>query len=224
MSPAPAALDAAAPGRALVLPWRVRVLDTASTYLPLLLMAMLVLGTWWLVKNTPVPDVARAGAPPSNEPDYEMGNFVVQRFAPDGSLRVRIEGRRLHHYPKTNTLEIDDVRVHAIGRDGQALTATANRALSNADASEIQLLGQAEVIRLSGVGGGPQLQFRSEFLHFFQATERIRSHLPVTVNRGASEFRADAVVYDHLTRVVELKGRVRAVFDPVGSTAPSAKP
>jgi lipopolysaccharide export system protein LptC len=215
--------DASAPGRALVLPWRVRVLDAASTYLPLLLMALLALGTWWLVKNTPVPDVARAGSPPSDEPDYEMVDFVVQRFAPDGTLRVRIEGRRLHHYPKTDTLEIDDVRVHAIGRDGEAVTATANRALSNADASEIQLLGQAEVVRL-GVGDRPQIRFRSEFLHFFQATESVRSHLPVTVKRGASEFRADAVVYDHLTQVVELKGRVRAIFDPTGSPAPSANP
>jgi lipopolysaccharide export system protein LptC len=222
MSPAP--LEAPAPGRALVLPWRVRVLDAASTYLPLLLMALLALGTWWLVKNTPMPDVARASAPPLDEPDYEMANFVVQRFAPDGSLRVRIEGRRLHHYPKSDTLEIDDVRVHAIGREGQAITATADRALSNADASEIQLLGQAEVIRMGGAGDGPQLQFRSEFLHFFQATESVRSHLPVTVKRGASEFRADAVVYDHLTQVVELKGRVRAIFDPTGAAAPSASP
>ena len=205
------ALAPAAPGRFSAVPWRVSVFDVISTYLPLLLMGLLALGTWWLVKNTPVPDAPRAGAPVSQEPDYEMSNFVVQRFASDGTMRIRIEGRRMHHYPITNMLEIDGARIHAVGRDGRITSASADRALSNADASEVQLLGSAHVVREAS-GREAQTEFRSEFLHFFQATERVRSHLPVTVKRGASEFRADAVEYDNLAQVIELKGRVRAVF------------
>ncbi len=198
-------------GRAIAVPWRVRVFDAISTYLPLLLMGLLALGTWWLVKNTPVPDIARAGAPASQEPDYEMSDFVVQRFGADGKMRIRIEGRRMHHYPITNTLEIDGARIQAVGRDGRITSASADRALANGDASEVQLLGKAHVVREAG-GREAQTEFRSEFLHFFQASERVLTHLPVTVTRGASEFRADAVEYDNLTQVIELKGRVRAVF------------
>lgn len=211
MNPLAASLAAAAQARAVTLPWRARLMDAALTYLPLLLMGVLALGSWWLVKNTPLPDAARASAAPTDEPDYEMSNFVVQRFAPDGTMRIRIEGRRMHHYPKTNTLEIDDVRIRAVGPDGQVTSATANRALSNADASEVQLLGQAQVVR-EGAGGETSTVFRSEFLHFYQASERVRSHLPVTVRRGGSEIRADAVDYNNLTRVVEFKGHAHAVF------------
>ncbi len=209
-------------GRATTVPWRVRVFDAVSTYLPLLLMGLLALGTWWLVKNTPVPDAARSALPLTGEPDYEMNNFVIQRFAPDGSVRVRIEGRRMHHYPVTNTLEIDAVRLHSVGRDGRVILASADRAIANADASEVQLLGKAHVIR-RGEGRDVQTEFRSEFLHFFQTTERVRSHLPVTVQRGASEFRADAVEYDNLAQVIELHGHVRAVFAP-SSDAPRGTP
>lgn len=209
--------------RALTVPWRMRVLDAASTYLPLLLMGLLVLGTWWLVKNTPLAEAQSPAAPPRHEADYQMSNFVVQRFAADGAMLMQLEGRRMHHYPDTNTLEIDDARIRAIAPDGRVTLARANRALANADGSEVQLMGAAQVLR-DGVGGDIPTEFRSEFLHFFRATERVSSHLPVTVKRGASEFRADAVEYDHLARVIELKGRVRAVFAPPPATGRRGKP
>jgi lipopolysaccharide export system protein LptC len=206
------------------LPLRARLLDLVATYLPLLLMGLLALGTWWLVKNTPVPGAAQAVAPPRHEPDYQMTNFVVQRFAADGAIRMQIEGRHLHHYPDTDTLEIEDARIRSTGSDGRITHATAKRAVTNADGSEVQLIGAAHVVR-EATARDAQTEFRSEFLHFFQATERLRSHLPVTVRRGASEFRADAVEYDNLARVIELKGRVRAVFvSPASAASRAATP
>ena len=74
-------------------PWYARLLDVGSAYLPLLLMAALAAGTWWLVRDAPVADVHRAAPPLRHEADYVMTNFVVQRFAADGSLRTQIEGR-----------------------------------------------------------------------------------------------------------------------------------
>ena len=40
-------------------PWYHLLLQGVSSYLPLLLMAFLAAGTWWLVRNTP-PRLARA--------------------------------------------------------------------------------------------------------------------------------------------------------------------
>ena len=58
------------------------------------------------------------------------------------------------------------------------------------------------------------IDFRGEFLHLFVNTERVLSHLPVVVRQGRSEVRAGGMEYDHLARVVDLKGRVSAVFVP----------
>ena len=203
--------EAASGQRTLAAPWPWRVLDTASSYLPILLMGLLALGTWWLIKNTPLPGDQRAAAPLRHEPDYTMTNFLVQRFAPDGAMRAQIEGDLLRHYPDTDTLEIDNARIRAIAPDARVTIATARRALTNGDASEVQLLGGAHVIREAGAKDDA-IEFRSEFLHAFLNTERVRSHFPVTVKRGATEIRADAMEYDNLARVVELKGRMVAVF------------
>jgi lipopolysaccharide export system protein LptC len=197
--------------RRLRLPWHLRLLEMLTAYLPVLLMALLALGTWWLVKNTPLPDAERPVVPPRHEPDYTMSDFRVQRFGADGAMRVQIEGVRMRHFPDTDTLEIDLPRIRAVGPDGRITLASAQRALSNGDGSEVQLLGGAQVVR-EATGKQEAIEFRGEFLHAFLNGERVRSHLPVVVRRGATEVRADGMDYDNLARVVDLKGRMRAVF------------
>ena len=209
---APAPRGKAATPRA---PLGVRLVEQASSYLPLLLMAFLALGTWWLVKNTPQAEVERAAAPPRHEPDYVMSKFVVRRFAPDGAMRAQIEGDVMRHYPDTDTLEIDNPRIRAVSPDGRVTLANARMAVSNGDGSEVQLQGGARVVREGRPGEDP-VQFRGEFLHAFLNTEQVRSHLPVTMTRGGMELHGDALEYDHLDRVVQLKGRVTATFPPGG--------
>ena len=214
------ALAAPAPARpAAVLRWPHRVLDSASAYLPVLLMALLALGTWWLVKNTPLFETSRAAAPLTHDPDYTMSRFMVQRFGPDGAMRVQIEGDRMRHYPDTDTLEIDNPRIRAVGPDGRESVATARSAVSNGDGSEVQLSGAAHVVRLA-TAKATAIEFRGEFLHAFLGAERVRSHLPVVVTQGATEIRADAMAYDNLAGVLDFNGHVRAVFAQPQSKKP----
>ena len=214
---APAA-SAAHPQRHGDMPWSARIIEGASAYLPVLLMAVLALGTWWLVKNTPMADEPQSAAPLRHEPDYQMSQFVVRRFSPDGAMRAQIEGDTMRHYPDTDTLEIDNVRVRAIAPDGHVTLANARSALSNGDGSEIQLRGGAHVVRQS-LGDEDPIEFRGEFLHAFLNTERVRSHLPVTMTRGSTEVHAEAMDYDNLEQVVQLKGRVTATFPPAVGNA-----
>ena len=198
--------------RRYVAPWHLRLVDTVSTYLPLLLMALLALGSWWLVKNTPLFEGKGVAEPLRHEPDSTMAKFMVQRFGANGAMRVQIEGDSMRHYPDTDTYEIDNPRIRAIADDGRVTTASARQALSNRDGSEVQLSGGARVFREAGPKQAA-VEFRGEFLHCLQNVERVRSHLPVVVVQGGSEIRAAAMEYDHLARVLDLKGPVRAVLD-----------
>jgi lipopolysaccharide export system protein LptC len=209
-SPAPPLADAVE-RRSLRRSWPARITALVSAYLPLLLMAVLALGTWWLVKNTPVPGEAATASAPRHEPDYAMTNFTVQRFLPAGGMRLQVEGDALRHYPDTDTLEIDKARVRAWAPNGRETVATANRAQSNGDATEVQLTGGAHVTR-QALAGDDAIEFKGEFLHAFFKTERVQSHLPVTVTRGRSVMTADGLEYDNVKGFLQLKGRVRATF------------
>ncbi len=207
----------AAPVRA-PLPWHVRARMALSAYLPLLLMLLLALGTWWLVRNTPGPEEARETAPLRSDPDYVMHGFEVERFDADGKLKVRIQGAQLRHYPDTDRIEVNDARIRAVGADGRVTLARADRALSNGDGSEVQLFGNAQV---DGTGPrGEAIEFRGDFLHAFLKTERLRSHLPVWVRRGDSEFRAQGLAYDNLSGLLQLDGHMSALLKPLAPSGP----
>ena len=205
----PLTIGAAPPPNRMREPWPARILEALSSYLPLLLMALLAASTWWLVQNTPVPEPEQPAGPVRHEPDYTMERFTLQRFGEDGRLRVQVEGEQLRHYPDTDRLEIDVVRIRAVSADGALTLATARSAIANGDATEVQLLGGAQV---TSDAGGERIEFRGEFLHAFLRTEQLRSHLPVQIQRGPSVVRAAGMEYDHLSRTVQLKGPVRAVF------------
>lgn len=227
MTPAinPAMLPVGEPAvRRFVLPWYHRALSALSAYLPLMLMALLALATWWLVKNTPTTPGAKPAAVLRHVPDYTMRQFVVQRFAADGSLRLQIEGDEARHYPDTDTLEIDRARIRSIAPDARVTLASAQKAVSNGDASEVQLTGQAHVVREAITIDGKRqeaIDFKGEFLHAFLLTEQVKSHLPVTITRGTLKMQGDSMTYDNLSRIAQLKGRTKATFGTTG-TAPAA--
>jgi len=205
--------------RRYVLPWYHRALSALSAYLPLMLMALVALATWWLVKNTPVFQGAKPAAALRHIPDYTMLNFKVQRFAADGSLRLQIEGDEARHYPDTDTLEVDNARIRSIAPGSGVTLATAKKAVSNGDASEVQLNGQAHVVREATQVGDKTteaIDFRSEFMHAFLQTEQLQSHLPVTITRGTVQIHGASMNYDNLSRVAQFKGSVKATFGPGG--------
>lgn len=187
--------------------------DRFTLYLPIILMGLLALGTWWLVRNAPAPIAAAAPSSNGNQPDYFMKVFSVKSFDATGRMQSEIKGDMGRHFPDTDTLEIDNVRMRSVSPQGVVTLATANRALSNADGSEVQLFGNAVVTRETQ----PRLEFRGEFLHAFTQAERVRSDQPVVLTRGNDQFTADAMEYDHLDQVLQLRGRVRGVLMPAAS-------
>lgn len=214
---------AATPPAAEPVPWSSRAYASLSAYLPLMLMALLAAATWWLVKNTPVPATDRPAVALRHDADYTMHRFTVQRFTPEGRLRVQIEGDAMRHFPDTDTVEIDDVHLLAYSPDdGGKITALARHATANGDATQVQLQGGAHVVRETP--GEAPIVFDGEFLQVYTDTERLHSHLPVVVRQGNAEMRGDSFDYDNLTRIVRMQGRVHVTLNPQSGAAARTTP
>ncbi|MES2944612.1 MAG: LPS export ABC transporter periplasmic protein LptC [Pseudomonadota bacterium] len=196
-----------------------RLWDRVSIYLPLLLMGGLALGTYWLVRNTPVTASVEASKEVKHDADYFMRNFNVKSFDDAGVLKSEIFGVEARHYPDSDTLEIDQARIRSLDGEGRVTTSTANRVLSNGDGSELQLLGNALIVREASRDNStgadiPRMEFRGEFLHAFVNEERVKSHKPVVLTRGTDKFSGDTFAYNNLDGVIELKGRVKGLLVP----------
>ena len=200
--------------------------DRTAIYMPLLMMGALALGTYWMVRNTPIFSTPEAVKEVGHEVDYFMQNFTIKTFDESGKLKSEISGTEARHFSDTDILEIDHARIRSINVEGKLTTATANRAYSNADGSEVQLVGNAVVIRQpsrDAQGNATQkLEFHGEFLHAFLNEERVQSHKPVLLIRGADQFTGNVFSYNNLDQVALLTGRVRGVLMPKSSTHPAA--
>jgi len=192
--------------------------ESLSVYLPIILMGWMALGTYWLARNTPSFGPAETQRAVTHEPDYFMRHFSVKTFDASGRLKSEVYGTQARHYPDTDTLEIDLPRFRSFNDRGDLTVATARRALSNADGSEVQLIGDAVVTREAAAGPDghiqQRLEFRGEFLDVFFNTEQVKSHKPVELTRGTDRFTADSLDYDNPSQVMEMHGRVHGVLVP----------
>jgi lipopolysaccharide export system protein LptC len=196
--------------RVLRLAW-----DRLSIYLPLMLMGLLALGTYWLVRSTPLLEPGAAEQPQRRDPDYLMERFSIKTFDNEGRLKSEVYGEQARHYPHTDLLEIDQVRIRSFNSRGHLTVATANctrqQRYQRGTAWGMPRSREATVDR-SGVTC--RVSFNGEFLHAFLEDERIKSHKPVALMRGNDRITAESMDYSNFDQVVELRGRVRGTLQP----------
>lgn len=201
--------------------WRALGATALSTYLPATLMAVLAAGTWWLVRQTPMPGAPATPSAPRHVVDHEMRRFSAHRFAPDGSRRAVVQGERLRHYMDDGTSLIDAPRVHARDLQGRRLNARAQKGWLSSDQSEVKLLGGALVEREAWTppdrpaqaGDGP-LTLSGEALVLYPSEQRVRSALPVSVVGPGLHMQAGGMDHDGRTGQTQLSGGVRGRYDP----------
>ena len=193
--------------------WRKR-LETLVAFLPMVLLAIILWGSVWLVRNAPKAVSGPVVAETSHEPDYFANNFTLKTYSLQGDLKSFLQGTSSVHFPDTLTNLIEQPVVHSISRSGRLTTAVAKRSLSNEDGSEIQLIGQA-VVHKQGLGAQDQaMTLHSEFIHLFANTDSLVTYAPVKIERGNNRFQGNRLKADNLNQRFLLQGQVKVLLVP----------
>jgi lipopolysaccharide export system protein LptC len=194
--------------------WSIRLRDLLSTYLPLLLMLLLAAMTWWLARVTPVPGAARQVEPPSQAPDYILGDVEFVRYRSDGSLMARIRAREVRHYPLGDRIELDSAWLMADHAEG-ALLAQAERAVLTDEGQRIRLQGD---VRLSREATASQDAFvaRTPLLEIDLQAGRAWTAEPVHWTQGPMEANAAGLDYEQAGSRLQLRGPLQAEIKPTG--------
>ena len=74
-----------------------RLLDQLSVYLPLIMMALLASGSWWLVRSAPELLTPTANKPVRQDPDYRLADFSVKSFDITGRMTREVSGDKAQH-------------------------------------------------------------------------------------------------------------------------------
>lgn len=196
-----------------VFEWRKR-LEKIGALMPMVLLAALLWGSVWLLRNAPQALTDVPFTKPSHEPDFFAQEFTLKTYSLQGELKSFLQGRASEHYPDTLTNFIEQPIVHSVSLSGRITTAVAKQSLSNEDGSEIQLMGQAVVHKQGLLEQDPDITLRSEFIHMFANTDRVVTYAPVKIERGDNRFEGQRLQADNLNEHFVLRGQVKALLVP----------
>lgn len=189
------------------------VIDRFVLALPLVMVAVLALGSYWMVRSAPGVDTGELPRPPDDTPDYLIEGFTIQRFDANGRLNALLKGASAQRLPDAPWIEIAQFTFYSTDAQGHIKRVSADQGLSNQDNNEFQLSGNALMVREADPAGDyPRLEIRGDFLHVWTEPEKVESDKPVQLVHGNHRIRADSLQYDGTTRTLQMDGRVQAIL------------
>lgn len=190
-----------------------RLIDRLSVYLPLLVMAVLASGSWWLVRSVPELLTPESGKPVRLDPDYRLTHFSVKSFDTSGRMTREISGNSAQHYPATEAMHIEQVHIYAESESGAKMNARATQGVATDDGTQVTLTGDAYAIR-HPYNESPKVELRSDRLVALPDEDRVTSSDPVHITRDRDVFTAATMDFNSSTGEYVLQGRVRGSLAP----------
>lgn len=188
-----------------------RSLDRLTIYLPLILFAFLALGSWWLVRSVPELLQPQVDAPLRQDPDYRLTQFTVKSFDATGRMTREVSGQSATHFPATQALHIEEVRIFFENEAGTRLNAQAKQGVSFEAEDKVVLTGNASAVRAADALG-PRTSLQGESLTALIGEERLLSSLPVQIDRADHVFTGQSMNFDTRSGQYELKGQVKSTL------------
>ncbi|WP_396429409.1 LPS export ABC transporter periplasmic protein LptC [Limnohabitans sp.] len=190
-----------------------RILDRLTIYLPLILFALLALGSWWLVRSIPELQPQRIDKQLRQAPDYRLERFTVKSFDASGRMMRQVNGQSATHFPAEQELHIRSVLIFAENELGTRVQAQAPKGVSNEPMQTVILSGGVLAVRAADAQG-PHLTLKAEAVTAWLDQERLTSQVPVEIVRGADVLTGQTMDFDTRSGLYTLDGRVKSVLAP----------
>lgn len=192
--------------------------------LPLLLMAVVAGSTFWLVQINSPHEEGRARSAKKHEPDYYMDRFSATELAADGSTKLRFTGDKMIHFDDDQTYEVKRPAMRAYQPDRPPVTTHADLGRMNAEGSVIDLYGNASILRQQGPDPAkdPRMTAASQYFQLLVNDDIVKTDKAVQLTRGPSVMTANGLIFNNVTREVQLLGNVRGTIvmgPPTGKAA-----
>ena len=194
------------------------ILAQALKFLPMLLMAVLTLGTYWMVQmNEPNLDTEKQKR---HVPDYIMDGIVVTTIGPEGNTKFRVVGQKLVHYEDDASSEIDWPIARRFHETKPAITVKSDKGFLDGDMTVLDLVGNASLTRPAQAASATQAGSARLFMSSSKFTvlmneDIVKTNRPVNLEQGLSIMTSqEGAIFDNvhqkLTMIGQVKGRIES--------------
>ncbi|AJC15890.1 LPS export ABC transporter periplasmic protein LptC [Pandoraea sputorum] len=184
-----------------------------ASLIAIAVLAGLAAGTYWLVQRTLPSDADRAPYVKQHIPDYYADDMVISMLAPNGVTQYRVNAVHMTHFEDDQTTAMTMPAVRAFTPDQPEVTATSKRGTLNADMSIVDLYDDAVVVRQPGPRD-PEMRALSEHFQVLVNEDIVRTEKPVQLFRGSSVMYGDGMIFNNISRAVQLLGNVHGTIQP----------
>lgn len=183
--------------------------DRFSMWLPLAMLAMLGLLTFWIDQS--VKETGGRNGVNLDEPDSIVEKFLAVSTDMQGVPRYRLAADKLSHYSIDKLTLLDNPRLtHFHDKQGE-MQISSSRANVTPDGSRVVFTGQVNLLRLGGVGG-KNLSMQTTSLEVLTEKNEAFTTQPVVIQQPGMQITASGLHLFADTRVLKLKGRVKAQY------------
>lgn len=190
-----------------------RVIAPLLRFLPILLMGLLTLGTYWMVQVTS-PDALDA-QPKRHVPAYIMDQIVVTTLGPQGGTLYRIVGDKLTNYEDDSSSEIDFPIARRFNPGKPPTTVRSDKGYLDGDLTVLDLVGNATLLRPPQVATANQAGSARMFMSSSKFTvlmneDIVKTNRPVTLEQGLSIMNSqDGAIFDNVSQKLIMTGQVK---------------
>ncbi|WP_322996169.1 LPS export ABC transporter periplasmic protein LptC [Castellaniella sp.] len=178
--------------------------DRLPGLVAVLLLGLLVLGTWWASDYTLQSIEVDPPRRLTHERDSWASAFVMIRTDPQGHAINRLEGSSMDHFPDTDSYDIANPRAVGHQPDTPVTVGTADSATLDQHGERITLNGNAHLQRQPDATHN-LLDVRSEQLIIEPNLDLVHTDRPALVINGNSTMRGLGMRYDNRTRQLNVE-------------------
>jgi lipopolysaccharide export system protein LptC len=180
-----------------------------ALWLPMVMLALLALLTFWIDQS--VKQAGSRGGANLSEPDSIVENFLAVSTDATGELRYRLTADKLSHFSNDKLTLLDQPRLTHFHEKQGEMQISSSRANVTPDGSRVVFSGQVSLLRPAG-SAGKELSMRTTQLEILTEKNEAITEQPVLIQQPGLQINATGLHLFADTRVLKLKGRVKALF------------
>jgi lipopolysaccharide export system protein LptC len=185
------------------------MIERASLWLPMAVLVMLALLTFWIDQS--VKEAGNRNGINMDEPDSIVENFLAVGTDEAGVPRYRLSANRLRHYSGNKMTLLDNPNLAHIHAKQGELRISARNASVNPGGEKVIFTGEVNLLRPAN-GGRKEMSMKTSYLEVLTEKSEVLTREPVIIQQPGMQVTANGLHLNTNTRVLKLKGRVKAQF------------
>ena len=183
--------------------------------MPLILMGLLTLITFWLVKKSNAPEGEVLERVRLHEPDYVITNGTLSALNESGNTKYRVLGKKVIHYDDDASIDIATPRMRLFQPDKAPVTVKADTGHLDGDLTILDLIDNAQIFRPAQAATATEpatlrMLAQSSYFRVLINDDIIETDRPIRLEQGMSVMNSnEGGSFNNVDQSMVLSGQVR---------------